>query len=954
MRKIVLQTGLSREQIMKDIDDSIANVNGLLTRVGAALVLADKLKVKIDLDRLDSSSNGEDEQTTIKIKDMIEGMRNINVVGRVLNISPVRAFQRQDGRKGQVISLIVADNTGQVRVALWDQKATIVEQSIKQGEIIGIYNASTKKGRDGGIEINVDNRGMLKPKPDGTDEALFPKAQQAGSNLASTRPASRASKIKDIDENATFCSFTAKVLDKAAPRTFSRDGSDKQVARVTVGDESGTIPLVFWTDQMNLYDALEVGEVYDFDDFSIKDSKFSGGKEYHSNRTTKIEKSGKVLNVIISQASSTLPPRTTSRAASIKDIDESATFCSFTAKVLDKAEPRTFSRDGSEKKVARVTVGDESGTIPLVFWTDQMNLYDALEVGEVYDFDGFTIKDSKFSGGKEYQSNRTTKVEKSVKDLNITVPEHSIAPAPKPASRAASIKDIDEGATFCSFTAKVLDKAEPKIFSRDGSEKKVARVTVGDESGTIRLVFWTDQMNLYDALEVGEVYDFDGFTIKDSKFSGGKEYQSNRTTKVEKSGRIIDAEAVPPGETSAPAGIIDTFATIGEKGPSFTIEGKIGSKSDIKQFTKGDRQGSVGRLVLVDKNMQSIPVVFWNEKTPELATLSVGDVVQVTDVYARQGRDQIEVHAKDSSTITVIGNEEVSVSRVKIGDIKDKQSFIGFEGRVKHIDEIRDIPLKTGESVKNLKIIVGDETGSIGIVVWRDRVDELGNFKEGDAISIDGVSTSFNRFSNSVEVQLGSGTTITKPRSSSVPGLDQLPVDKPSPQSRGFSSQGPLQRIQLDELEADLRGEVLGRIVQISKYVNHYMACPKCKKKVTETNGVYTCANDGKVKNPAKRLIAKLTVDDGHGNITVSMIGDNVVDFFGLTPEESDQITEDSRRDAIIEKINNKFILKQYIFRGKVKYNDFRNEYEIIADRIVEPDLKSEITARLAAIESVA
>jgi hypothetical protein len=49
MTELVKQTGLSRVELVCMVDDTVARTNGLLTPVGAALAIADKLKAKLDV-----------------------------------------------------------------------------------------------------------------------------------------------------------------------------------------------------------------------------------------------------------------------------------------------------------------------------------------------------------------------------------------------------------------------------------------------------------------------------------------------------------------------------------------------------------------------------------------------------------------------------------------------------------------------------------------------------------------------------------------------------------------------------------------------------------------------------------------------------------------------------------------------------------------------------------------
>ncbi|MBN2150489.1 MAG: hypothetical protein JW839_03480, partial [Candidatus Lokiarchaeota archaeon] len=295
IRTIVSQTGLSREEIRKKIDDTIAGFNGLLTEVGAALIIGDKLGVKVNAHQPDPGSPGDASgaDSAVRIKDLIDGMRSIVVVGRVAAITPPHEFQKKDGRKGAVASITLKDATGQVRVSCWDQRANLVEASIKHGAIIGVFNAYTKIGRDGKVEVHVDNRGMLRPKPDGIDEAAFPPVDAAPS-------ASNATSIGSVSDAATFASFTARVQEKFPPRTFTKkDGSEGAVARVRVADESGSAFVVFWADRMDAYEGLDVGGVYQFESLSVRKNTFGNSTtlEFHVNRSTNIVKSTKAIEV---------------------------------------------------------------------------------------------------------------------------------------------------------------------------------------------------------------------------------------------------------------------------------------------------------------------------------------------------------------------------------------------------------------------------------------------------------------------------------------------------------------------------------------------------------------------------------------------------------------------------------------------------------------------------------
>ena len=56
-----------------------------------------------------------------RIEDITEATRNVNaLVGVIDSISAVRTFQKSDGGEGKVASVVLRDETGSIRVVMWD------------------------------------------------------------------------------------------------------------------------------------------------------------------------------------------------------------------------------------------------------------------------------------------------------------------------------------------------------------------------------------------------------------------------------------------------------------------------------------------------------------------------------------------------------------------------------------------------------------------------------------------------------------------------------------------------------------------------------------------------------------------------------------------------------------------------------------------------------------------
>lgn len=154
MLQLQKKSKLSKEELRKKIDEVHASYSGLITKEGAALILAKDMGVEIPTSRTKK----------LQIKNILPGMGNINFLCRIFRISSIRNFEKQDGKKGRVVNLSVADSTGYVRMPLWDDQVELVEnESLKVGDVVQVANVSSRENIYGDVEIHVGKFGSIKP-----------------------------------------------------------------------------------------------------------------------------------------------------------------------------------------------------------------------------------------------------------------------------------------------------------------------------------------------------------------------------------------------------------------------------------------------------------------------------------------------------------------------------------------------------------------------------------------------------------------------------------------------------------------------------------------------------------------------------------------------------------------------------------------------------------------------
>ena len=83
---------------------------------------------------------------------------------------------------------------------------------------------------------------------------------------------------------------------------------------------------------------------------------------------------------------------------------------------------------------------------------------------------------------------------------------------------ANSIKDLRTGMNHINLKAKILEVAAPKhVVTRYGNNASVAKVLIGDKTGTIKLCLWNGQI---DSVSVGDIIQIEN--ARALKFRGEK------------------------------------------------------------------------------------------------------------------------------------------------------------------------------------------------------------------------------------------------------------------------------------------------------------------------------------------------------------------------------------------------------------------------------------------------
>ncbi len=329
---------ISKEEFTSKVEEKVEQMSGLCDTKTAAMLVAHDLGV----------SETTEEQVQ-NISDITPNSGNVKLIAKVMTVFPAKEFNRNDGTIGRVANLIVADETGSIRLTLWDERADMVKTgNIKVGQNYQI--AGYVKEGYSGIEVNIGNNGVLCE----TDENVEARMD--------------STPINDIKSGMGDLNIRGRILDISEIRTFNkRDGGTGKVANILIGDETGKIRVTLWDELTETTNEIEVDDSVEIINGYAKENNFNQQVEVQvGNRSTirKIEEDVKFEE----------------NFTPIADIVPGEPY-SIKGQVSGLGEIREFNRDdGTVNMVSNIYVSDDTGRIRIALWGDKALLIDQLDI----------------------------------------------------------------------------------------------------------------------------------------------------------------------------------------------------------------------------------------------------------------------------------------------------------------------------------------------------------------------------------------------------------------------------------------------------------------------------------------------------------------------------------------------------------------------------------------------
>ena len=324
---------ISKEEFERRVEKKIDECGDLVDEPTAAMMVV-----------------GELGREHVKIKGLSAKSSLFSFFGKVVDKTEPKEFDRADGEKGWVATLLLGDETGTTRVVLWDEKAGAALDTAV-GDVLEVIGRHPGKS---------------------THEIYALALRKAGCEITCTMPAGTVNLSNEpVDLDAVLLSVEP-------PRSFTkRDGSTGEMAEAVIGDTEGTARLVAWAPE--LISGLTPGITVHIT--GAKPNNRSEGRNYSIDEKSTVTPADTVVTIPVTPLHSVADNGIYSVKGTVKQVQQ----------------PRSFTtRNGTTSWVRNILIHDTDDELKLVLWGETALI--PVSPGDQVEIYHATAKPGRFGG----------------------------------------------------------------------------------------------------------------------------------------------------------------------------------------------------------------------------------------------------------------------------------------------------------------------------------------------------------------------------------------------------------------------------------------------------------------------------------------------------------------------------------------------------------------------------
>jgi ssDNA-binding replication factor A large subunit len=439
---------LSQDQVLALIEEKKREGRGLLSDEGAARLVAEELLIQ---------TRGT-ELGRMRMKDLVPGLNDVTISGRILLTWPPQDFQRKDGTPGRVMRIILADKSGKVRSAIWDRHVDVLSRAGElQGRVLRIGHAYTRQGLAGDAEVHAGDRSNIEIDPEDMPKSDLPEFGELFTPLA--KLVGGANQINAIG------------IVQSEPRryTFAKEERTGSVLRAFIADESGSMPLVAWNERAEELRDLKSGVIVQVLNARVRLDR-NGVPELHVESRSQV------------QMLETAPPYLklpVTKACKIAEVGPMGSV-NLTVSVFAVGDLQEIKRpSGEATKVTRLLVSDETGIVSLSLWDDKADIATSLHEGDTVEITGASARERQ--GEIMLSLGRSGELRKSPAKLAS-------------AKKVTKLNALQQSKGLVIVEGNVADTPVARqVVTERGENIDLVSLTLRDDTAACRVTFWRSQ-----------------------------------------------------------------------------------------------------------------------------------------------------------------------------------------------------------------------------------------------------------------------------------------------------------------------------------------------------------------------------------------------------------------------------------------------------------------------------
>jgi len=456
---------LTREEVLRMIEEKVKSAKGFFTDEAAAGIVSSELGIKTAQKQL----------AEILIRNLVSGLNDVTVTGRVISVAPSKGFTRSDGTEGFVKRVQIADKSGLMKTTLWDDKAKEADNlDIRSGQILRLSHGYVREGLGGMIELNLGTHGEIEILPE-EKRNEYPSLENF---------LERIGEIAEKDRSVNVLGVVRKVSPES--RFKRKDGSDGKVKSILLRDFTGEMRVVFWNNKADEIEDLKRGDYLKIMNAEVR-SGIGGQLELHIQRKSVIENLADIppgldsLPSIFTKAEEITP--------GMRNID-------ILARVRDIRGGKTKHYEKKTESLLKLLIEDETGSIQMNLWGNRVLISNKLRLGDIILIE------------QAYARDRFGRLLLSLDDggsITINPKIEEAAKLQRLGERITEISKIEEGKNIIVQGEVLTEPNLREVVTARGERVKVASFELSDSNGRVRVSLWRGLAEAAVKLSVGNI-----------------------------------------------------------------------------------------------------------------------------------------------------------------------------------------------------------------------------------------------------------------------------------------------------------------------------------------------------------------------------------------------------------------------------------------------------------------